>query len=106
MIEVDIHKALNMAVKTGKVFFGSKLALDAAKSGKAKLIILASNCPKGIRQDIEYYLKLSPVPLYTFKGSGMDLGAACGRPYSVAALAVKEIGDSDIMKTVEDQNAQ
>jgi len=106
LVEVDVNKALKMAVKTGKVLFGAKLALDAARSGKAKLIILASNCPKGIRQDMEYYIKLSAVPLYMFKGSGMDLGSACGKPYSVAALAMKEIGDSEIMKTVEDQNAQ
>ena len=106
MVEVDVNKALNMTVRTGKVLFGAKLALDAARSGKTKLIILASNCPKVIRQDMEYYTKLSTVPLYMFKESGLDLGAACGKPFSVAALAIKEIGDSDIMKTVEGQNAQ
>jgi large subunit ribosomal protein L30e len=106
MVEVDINKALNMTIRTGKVLLGAKLALDAARSGKTKLIILSSNCPKMIRQDMEYYTRLSAIPLYTFKGSGMDLGATCGKPFSVAALAIKEIGDSDIMKTVEDPNAK
>ena len=43
---IDIDKALASAVKTGKVSFGSNVALQNAKTGKAKMIVLASNCPK------------------------------------------------------------
>lgn len=43
---IDIDKAISLAVKTGKVSFGANMALQNAKTGKAKMIILASNCPK------------------------------------------------------------
>ena len=106
MVEVDINKALRLAVRTGKVLFGSKSALEAAQAGRAKLIILASNCPKITRQDVEYYLKLSNVPFYVYKNSSLDLGAACGKPYPVAVMTLKDVGDSDILKVVEAPNAR
>lgn len=98
---IDVDKAIATAVKTGKVFFGANAALHSAKTGRAKMIILASNCPKNIREDIEYYCKLSNVPLITYKGSSMDLAAVCGKPYVVSALSIREPGDSEILELAE-----
>jgi len=98
---IDIDKAIASAVKTGKVSFGANFAEQNAKTGKAKLIILASNCPRGVREDIEYYCKLSQVPLITYKGSSMDLAAVCGKPFTVSALSIREPGDSEILKLTE-----
>ena len=106
MVEIDVNKALRVVVKTGKVLFGSKSAQEAAQSGKAKLIILASNCPGVTRLDIEHSLKLSEVRLYTFQGSSIDLGAACGKPFPVAAMTLRDVGDSDILKILEAHNAR
>ncbi len=96
-----MDKAIATAAKTGKVSFGSNSAMQNAKTGKAKLIILATNCPKEIREDIEYYCELSKVPLITYKGSSIDLAAACGKPFIVSALSIREPGDSDILKLTE-----
>jgi large subunit ribosomal protein L30e len=106
LVEIDVNKALRIVVRTGKVLFGSKSAQEAAQSGKAKLIILASNCPKATRLDIEYYSNLSEVSFYTFRGSSIDLGAACGKPFPVAVMTLKDVGDSDILKILEAPNAQ
>ena len=76
---IDIDKAIASAVKTGKVSFGANAALLNAKTGKAKMIVLASNCPKNIKDDIEYYGKLSKVPVMTYKGASMDLANVCGK---------------------------
>ena len=98
---IDIDKAIATAVKTGKVEFGAKSAIKNAKLGKAKLIILASNCPKNIRADIEYYSKLSKVPIYIYKGTGIDLAVVCGKPFVVSALSIREPGDSEILKVIK-----
>ena len=97
---IDVDRAIATAVKTGKVEFGAKSAIKNAKLGRAKLIILASNCPKNIRADIEYYSKLSKVPIYIYKGTGIDLAAVCGKPFIVSALSIREPGDSEILKVV------
>jgi len=98
---IDIDKAVLTAVKTGKVSFGSSSAVQNAQTGKAKLIILAENCPRETRDDIERYSKLSKLPVITYKGSSLDLAAACGKPFSVSALSIREPGDSEILKLTE-----
>jgi len=98
---IDVDKAIATAVKTGKVSFGANSAIQNAKTGKAKLIFLAANCPKAVREDLEYYCRLSKVPLMPFKGSSMDLAAVCGKPFVISALSIREPGDSEILKLVE-----
>jgi large subunit ribosomal protein L30e len=98
---IDIDKAIASAVKTGKVTLGAGSAVQNAKSGKAKMIVLATNCPRKMREGIEYYCKLSDVPLVNFRSSGVDLAAVCGKPFNVSALSIREPGDSDILKLVE-----
>jgi large subunit ribosomal protein L30e len=98
---IDIDKAIASAVKTGKVSFGANSALLNAKTGKAKMIVLASNCPKNIKNDVEYYGKLSKVPVMTYKGASMDLANICGKLFIISALSIREPGDSEILKAVE-----
>ncbi len=78
---IDINKAIATAVRTGKVSFGAESALYNAKTGKAKIIIVSANCPQTTRQDLEYYCKLSNIPLINYSGSSLDLAAACGKPF-------------------------
>lgn len=98
---IDIDRAIATAVKTGKVAFGANAALYNAKTGRAKMIVLASNCPKEIRDDVEYYCKLSKVPFIIYKGSSLDLAVVCGKPYVISALSIREPGDSEILELIE-----
>ena len=100
---IDIDKAIASAVKTGKVSFGANSALLNAKTGKAKMIVLAANCPQNIKGEIEYYGKLSKVPIMTYKGASMDLANICGKLFIISALSIREPGDSEILKAVEMQ---
>ncbi len=101
---IDINKAIATTVRTGKVLFGANNAVKNAKIGKAKLIIVAANCPQKFRGDIEYYCRLSDVPIVIYNGTSIDLGAVCGKPFMVSALTIREPGDSDILKLTEAAN--
>lgn len=103
---IDVDKAVATAVKTGKVAFGAAEALRSAKTGKAQLIIVASNSPPRIRQDLEHYVKLSQVPVVHYRGTNVDLAVVCGKRFPIAALTVKEPGDSDVLKLAEDQGPE
>jgi large subunit ribosomal protein L30e len=98
---IDVDKAIRTVAKTGKVSFGAKSTIQNAKTGKAKLIISAVNCPRNTREDIEYYCELSNIPLIIYKGSSIDLAAVCGKPFIVSALSIKEPGDSEILRLIE-----
>jgi len=101
---IDVNKAIATTVRTGKVLFGANNAVKNAKIGKAKLIIVAANCPQKISGDIQYYCRLSDVPIAIYNGTSIDLGAVCGKPFMVSALTIREPGDSDILKLVEAVN--
>jgi len=101
---IDINKAIATTVKTGKVLFGTNNAIKNAKTGKARLIIIASNCPRKNHEDIEYYCRLSNIPIIVYNGTGIDLGVVCGKSFMVSALTVREPGDSDILKLTEATN--
>ena len=99
--KVDVNKQLQIAVKTGKVGFGVEEALDAARFARGKLLIVASNCPAQYLSDIVQYAKQSSVPIFSYPGNSLDLGSACLKPFMVAALTIKEPGDSEILKLTE-----
>ncbi len=98
---IDVDKAIATAVKTGKVSFGANTALQNAKTGKAKMIVLAANCPKDIKEQVEYYGKISKVPIMTYKGTSIDLASVCSKLFIISALSIRETGDSEILKLTE-----
>ena len=88
---IDVSRALRVAADTGEVRFGLRQVRRAAKAKAAKLVVLASNCPEDAVQN------LGDVRLFRFSGTNVDLGAACGMPFSVAAIAVISPGESNIL---------
>ncbi len=85
----NVEKALRKALKAGKVYFGSKKTLKALKKGEVRLVVVAKNCPDSIRESIKSF----NVPVIPFNGENMELGAVCGKPFGVAALAVLDAED-------------
>ena len=100
----DLDTALTIAVKTGKVLFGANSTLNSAMSGKVQLVIAASNSPKKLQTELEYYCKLSKIPFLVYPKTGLELGRLCSKPFVVSALAIRDSGDSDIVKKVEETN--
>ena len=92
-----------MAVKTGKVGFGSKDALVSSGFARAKMIILAKNIREADRDEILHNAGQSEIPVYVFPGSSLDLGAVCEKPFPVSAIVVREPGDSEVLKLVAEK---
>lgn len=89
---IDIGRALKSAVTTGTVEFGVDQTEKAIKSGKAKLVVVARNCPS-----IQLQSEDLGVKVHRYEGNNMELGALCGKPFSVSALAIIESGSSNIL---------
>ncbi len=88
---IDVPRALRIATDTGDVRFGVKEVRDAVKSKAAKMIVVAANCPE------ESLKGIGDVKRFAFPGTNAELGAACGVPFSVAALAIVAPGESNIL---------
>jgi large subunit ribosomal protein L30e len=91
---MDFNISLRRALKTGKVFLGQNSTRTCITEGKARLVVVASNCPGDFRKYLE---TVKNVPVHVYTGSGVQLGMACGKPFLVSALAVAEPGESDIL---------
>jgi large subunit ribosomal protein L30e len=88
---IDEARALRVAVETGQVVLGVNQVQSAVRSGTARLIVLANNCPEpGLAEQ-------RTVKVHQFNGTNADLGTACGKPFSVSALAVLDPGESNIL---------
>lgn len=94
---MDIDRGIRVAVDTGDVTLGSEKSIQSLKLGSGKLVVVAANSPKEIVEDVKYYSKLSEVPMYVYKGTSMDLGSVCGKPFTVATLLINDPGDSTIL---------
>jgi large subunit ribosomal protein L30e len=103
---IDFVRALQMALKTGQVVLGSKKTIKLILHGKAKLVVVAANAPPEIKRDIEYYAKLSGIPVYRFPGTNVELGTLAGKPFSVAAMAIIDPGQSNILELVEEERSE
>lgn len=88
---IDVPRALRIATDTGDVRFGIKEVRKAVKGKAAKMVVLASNCPPEAIQG------LGDVKVFPFPGTNAELGASCGVPFSVAALAIVAPGESNIL---------
>lgn len=97
----DIDKAITKCVKTGRVLLGGSSTIQSAKTGKTKLVILAADCPRNLREDVEYYCGLSEVQVIDYEGSSKDLAAVCNKPFLVSTLSIKDPGESEILKLLE-----
>ena len=89
---IDIGRALKSAIATGEVVFGVDQTEKAVKAGKAQLVIVARNCPSEALTAGDIGVRV-----FTYDGNNMELGAICGKPFSVSALAVIDKGTSNIL---------
>ncbi len=98
--EFDLNRNLNVCAKTGKILMGERSIIKHLGQETLKLIIFANNCPENAKKRIHRYAKLNstPVPLFMFQSSSIELGLALGKPFMVAALGIVDEGDSELLK--------
>ncbi|HEV2317324.1 MAG TPA: 50S ribosomal protein L30e [Thermoplasmata archaeon] len=91
---MDLAHALKVALQTGKVRIGLSETVEAADGKAAKLLIVAKSCPEKKLTGAPRYDR---IPIYHFEGDAVELGAACGKPFPISALAILEPGSSAIL---------
>lgn len=95
-MDINVDKSLIKVVRTGSVIIGANRTIDAAEQGNAKLVVLASNCPEHVKAKVEE----TGVPVLVYEGTSVELGPICGKPFTIAAMAVLDAGESDILAAV------
>lgn len=86
---MSAEEELKAAMAARTLVIGSRGALRMLKDGGAKTVILASNVPESVGRDAKHYAGLAKVPVHTFSGTAAQLGTFLGKPFGVAACAIK-----------------
>ena len=85
-----VNQEIKDAMKEKKIVIGSRTVMKGIKRGHLNSIIYASNCPEITRKDLEYYSKSGFLGLKEFKGSSVQLGELCGKPFNVLLVGIKK----------------
>jgi large subunit ribosomal protein L30e len=65
----SINSRLQLVMRSGKYVMGYKQTLKIIRQGKAKLVILANNCPALRKSEIEYYAMLAKTGVHHYSGN-------------------------------------
>ena len=98
---MDISKELKVAIKTGKVEVGHKVALKTLEKKKAKLVVVSANTPTDLISKIK--AASGEILVYTYPGSSWELGGLCGKPFPVTTVTIIEPGESGILKLEKEE---
>lgn len=79
---------LMKALKEKSIVFGSKETIKNLKRGTVKRVFLASNCPKKIAKEVDYYAKLGKVELIKLDQPNDELALLCKKPYPVTVVSI------------------
>ena len=79
---------LKKIVKAGNVILGTEKAVKSLRLGKVEKIMLSSNCPAGIENDITYYAGLTETEVHKLDFPNDELGIICKKPFSISVLAI------------------
>ena len=90
--ERELEKQLKLVSKTGKYIVGRREVMSGLKGSKLLVWSTSANLPQSILDES----KNLSVPAIRFSGNPVELGRACGIPFRVSVIAVKNTGDADL----------
>ena len=99
----EVSREIRRAVDSGKVAYGFKQAEKTLLKENAELIIFSNNAPNAVKERLQEYATLANIPCYNFEGNGLELGAVCGKPFTVSVLSIKDLGKSKVLAEIRSE---
>lgn len=97
---MDIKKELAIVKRTGRYALGARQAYLSILGKKARVVILASNCPRDKRLELSAAAKMRGVPLIESGLDAREIGLTLGKPFGASAVAVIDTGSSSLGEVV------
>lgn len=98
---IDIGTEIRRALDTGKTVLGERETEKSLHKKEAKLVVLTKNMSLREKERIMHFAEYSKIPVIEFQGTGLELGAVCGKPFVVSSVAVKQFGKSKLLMAVK-----
>ncbi len=88
VIFMDITVKIKKAEVDGLLVIGAKSVVSRIRLGGLDSVIVSSNCPASLKDDILHSSKLSEVPVIDFEDDSSGLGELCKKPFTIAVLGI------------------
>ena len=74
-------------IKAGNMVVGTQRTMKSLKLGKVQKVLVSSNCPARVENDISYYAGLSGAEIHKLDYPNDELSVICKKPFSISVLA-------------------
>jgi len=75
-------------LKAKSLVIGTENTLKNLKLGRIGRVILSSNCPDKVAEDLGYYAGLSKAETIRVPYPNEELGVICKKPFSISVLSI------------------
>ena len=99
-----LEKALTNAIKERKRTLGAKQIMSSME--KSKLIVISQSIPSEISQKIEQSAQNNDVPLLHFHNTSVILGKLCGLQFSVSAISINSLSDTNVQAILKEHDTK
>ncbi len=79
--------ALKKALKEKGLVFGTKATLRKLREGKVKNVLVAANCPKEVKEEIQHNAKMTKAEVTELEVPDSEIGMICKKRFSVSVLS-------------------
>ncbi|MBN2517725.1 MAG: 50S ribosomal protein L30e [Candidatus Altiarchaeota archaeon] len=95
---MNFDEEIKKVLKDGEIIIGRKRVKKGLLKGGVKMVIVASNAPLDMKEDLKRYSALSNIPYLEYAGKSKELGYACAKPFPISSLAIVKEGSSKILQ--------
>jgi len=74
-------------LKSGNAVIGTEKTMKGLKLGKVQKVLISSNCPDKVVNDISYYAGLSGAEFHKLDYPNDELSVICKKPFAISVLA-------------------
>lgn len=78
---------LKDVLKEKNIVFGTNETVKGLKLGKVKKVLLASNCPKSVKDTITHYAKIANAVVVELDVPDKEIGLLSKKPFGVSVLS-------------------
>jgi large subunit ribosomal protein L30e len=79
---------LKAQTEAGTALIGTERVLKELKKGAVSKVLIASNCPDNVKEDLQRYAGLQDIPVVLLEQSNEELGVICKKNFFVAVAAI------------------
>jgi ribosomal protein L30E len=78
---------LREALKSKKIFFGTRQTIRQLKRGNLKMVFLSHDCNPSTKKGVEHYASLEKVEIVRMEQGSKEIAQLCKKNYPVSVLS-------------------